>query len=67
MVVVAVVKGNDDQSLNQNRVERRQRRNVFNRYFWGFLGGTVVENLPANAGDKGSSPGPGRSHMPQSN
>ena len=30
-------------------------------------GGTVVKNLPANAGDMGSSPGPGRSHMPQSN
>ena len=33
----------------------------------GFPGGTVVENLPANAGDMGSSPGPGRSHMPRSN
>ena len=26
----------------------------------------MVENLPANAGDMGSSPGLGRSHMPQS-
>ena len=34
---------------------------------WGSLGGTVVENLPANAGDMGSSPGLGRSHMPRSN
>ena len=33
----------------------------------GFPGGTVVKNLPANAGDTGSSPGPGRSHMPRSN
>ena len=32
----------------------------------GFPGGAVVENLPANAGDMGSSPGLGRSHMPQS-
>ena len=32
----------------------------------GFPGGTVVENLPANAGDTGSSPGLGRSHMPWS-
>ena len=32
-----------------------------------FLGGPVVENLPANAGDTGSIPSPGRSHMPQSN
>ena len=33
----------------------------------GFPGGAVVENLPANAGDAGSSPGLGRSHMPRSN
>ena len=33
----------------------------------GFPGGEVVENLPANAGDTGSSPGLGRSHMPWSN
>ena len=32
----------------------------------GFPGGTVVENLPANAGGAGSSPGLGRSHMPRS-
>ena len=33
----------------------------------GFPGGAVVEGLPANAGDTGSSPGLGGSHMPQSN
>ena len=33
----------------------------------GFPGGAVVENLPAKAGDTGSSPGLGRSHMPRSN
>ena len=32
----------------------------------GFPGGAVVENLPANAGNMGSRPGLGRSHMPQS-
>ncbi|KAJ8789498.1 hypothetical protein J1605_022025 [Eschrichtius robustus] len=32
----------------------------------GFPGGAVVENMPANAGDTGSSPGLGRSHMPWS-
>ena len=32
----------------------------------GFRGGAVVKNPPANAGDTGSSPGPGRSHIPQS-
>ena len=33
----------------------------------GFPGVAVVENLPANAGDMGLSPGLGRSHMPRSN
>ena len=33
----------------------------------GFPGGTVVKNVPANAGDTGSSPDLGRSHMPRSN
>ena len=32
----------------------------------GFPGGAVVESLPANAGDTGSSPGLGRSHVPRS-
>ena len=35
--------------------------------FGGFPGGAVGENLPANVGDTGSSPGLGRSHMPWSN
>ena len=30
-------------------------------------GGSAVKDPPANAGDKGSISGPGRSHMPQSN
>ena len=33
----------------------------------GFPGGAVVENLLANAGNTGSSPGLGRFHMPRSN
>ena len=40
---------------------------IFKNKRGGFPGGTVVENLPANAGDTGSSPGLGRSHMPRSN
>ena len=32
----------------------------------GFPDGAVVENLPVNAGDTGSSPALGRSHMPRS-
>ena len=35
--------------------------------FRDFPGGTVVKNPPANAGDTGSSPGLGRSHLPRSN
>ena len=32
-----------------------------------FPGGAVVKNPPVNAGDMGSIPGPGRSHMSWSN
>ena len=34
---------------------------------WGPPGGSVVKNPPTTAGDTGSIPGLGRSHMPQSN
>ena len=40
---------------------------IFEKYLGGFPGGALVEKLPANAGDTGSSPGLGRSHMPRSN
>ena len=35
---------------------------VYNRILFslGLPGGSVVKNLPANAGDTGSSPGPGK-------
>ena len=33
----------------------------------GFLGGSVVKNALANAGDTGSTPSPGRSHKLPSN
>ena len=36
-------------------------------YKWGFPGGSVVKNPPANAGDMGLIPDPARSHIPQSN
>ena len=38
----------------------------FKKLKWGFPGGAVVEGLPADAGDTGSSPGLGGSHMPRS-
>ena len=34
---------------------------------WNFPGGAMVKNPLANAGNTGSIPGPGRSHMPRSN
>ena len=47
---------------------RSQRQGVEAREnIQGFPGGAVVENLPANAGHTGSSPGLGRFHMPRSN
>ena len=36
-----------------------------NVYMRDFLGGAVVKNLPAKAGDMGSVPGPGRFRMLQ--
>ena len=44
-----------------------QKKLYLRNYILGFPGGAVVKNLPANAGDTGSSPGLGRSHMPRSN
>ena len=38
-----------------------------NKTAQGFPDGAVIKNPPANAGDTGLSPGPGRSHMPWSN
>ena len=40
---------------------------LINKYLRDLPGGAVVKNPPANARDTGSSPGPGRSHMLQSN
>ena len=47
-------------------MESRETKKPFKNGAGGFPGGAVVENLPANAGDTGSSPGLGRSHMPRS-
>ena len=47
-------------------IERSLRKIIIKKADAGFPGGAVVENLPANAGDTGSSPGLGRSHMPRS-
>ena len=44
-----------------------RRKGIIKNRSGGFPGGAVVENLPANAGDTGSSPGLGRSHVLRSN
>ena len=52
---------------SSQRALSKQLGNLTKKQHGGFPGGAVVENLPANAGDAGSSPGLGRSHMPRSN
>ena len=45
----------------------KDRRGKWKTIVVGFPGGAVVGSLPANAGDMGSSPGLGGSHMPRTN
>ena len=47
--------------------DKREKRRTVSKRLHAFPGGSVVKNLPANAGDTGSVPDAGRSHMPQSN
>ena len=55
-------------SRNQMKGKNKLIQNTYKkRTGQGFPGGAVVESLPANAGDTGSSPGLGRSYMPRSN
>ena len=60
-----------EKEQRKHKVNRRKEiikiRAEINERDQGFPGGAVVENLPANAGDTGSSPGLGRSHVPRSN
>ena len=51
---------------SQGRGKKGVRQDKSEKISQGFPGGAVVENLPANAGDTGLSPGLGRSHMPWS-
>ena len=53
----------NDRALQATVEEKNQQLTEYG----GFPGGAVVKNPPANAGDMGSSPGPGRSHTSQSN
>ena len=51
--------------LSRN-MENTDKETQIKKILRGFPGGAVVGGLPANAGDTGSSPGLGRSHMPWS-
>ena len=42
-------------------------KETFKRKGWGFPGGSVVKNPPANAGDTDLIPGPEIFHVPRSN
>ena len=60
-------------SFNDDKTRRRTHETLWLQLsikyqeISGFPGGAVVESLPANEGDTGSSPGLGGSHMPRSN
>ena len=62
-VVVHVEAMLSKQELNSHRIYIKCLYTSLN--FRDFPGGAVVKNPPANAGDTGSSSGPGRSHMPR--
>ena len=67
ILVLKLMKGSHFQtSFPHLKVQKHSKESILKEKR-GFPGGAVVENLPANAGDMGSSPGLGRSHMPRSN
>ena len=57
-------KSNGPQSEVPEQAASASPENLLKMQILGFPGGAVVENPPANAGDTGSIPGPGRSHNP---
>ena len=57
----------DNKQMKRYTVIRIGRINIVKMTILGFPGGAVVKTPPASAGDTGSSPGLGRSHMPRSN
>ena len=54
-------------SQNDFRIKQNKQTKSQNKTRKDFPGGAVVKNPPANTGDMGSIPGPGKSHMPQNN
>ena len=67
LILEATVK-NYNKELCCDSAGKQHKPVLFNMQKVGdFPSGAVVKNPPANAGDTGSSPGPGRSHMLWSN
>ena len=59
---------NSPEGINNRKTEAEERiSDLEDKIVEGFPGGTVDGSEPANAGDTGSSPGLGGSHMPCSN
>ena len=52
--------------ISYYRITPKKKKTQLKRNCQNFSGGSVVGSPPANTGDIGSSPGPGRSHMPWS-
>ena len=52
-------------SCTDGRILHHCQRRRMLRQTWDFPDGTVDKNPPASAGVEGSTPGPGRSHMPR--
>ena len=59
---IKLLKENEGEGFHDLEFGRSTTRKILT----GFPGGAVVGNLPANAGDTGSSPGLGGSRMPRS-
>ena len=61
-----ITKQHLDHDFTSIDTDTRARTCKLKKHKQDFPGGTVVRNPPVNAGDTGSSPGPGGSHMPRS-
>ena len=55
----------EEEREEAGKAENREEKTSIKTAAGDFPGGAVVEGPPANAGDMGSSPGPGRSHVPR--
>ena len=66
-ITMTEIKSAQDGINSRSDIAEEKTSKFKNKSSQGFPVGTVVKNLPANAGDMGLSPGPGRSQMPRSN